>query len=83
MRVSKVTLALLGRVRGSVEATDDETVYYLAAREIIRVDGAASVAAKHRSEPISDSGRIQRAPTRPVNAQDAEMRSLPSERPGS
>ncbi len=35
MRVAKVTLALLERVRGSVEATDDETAYYLAAREIV------------------------------------------------
>ena len=79
MRISRVTLHLLARLRGNVEASDDETVYYAAA-QILRASADPSVS---RESAISDSERIQRAPTRPVNASDAGLPRLPSERAGS
>jgi hypothetical protein len=34
MRVSRITLDLLKKLRGPVEASDDETIYYLAAAQL-------------------------------------------------
>lgn len=76
MRVSRITLDLLKKLRGNVEASDDETVYYAAAHAL-RATTSATTGGN------DDTSRIQRAPTRPVNASDAERLRLPSERSGS
>lgn len=34
MRISRITLDLLKKLRGPVEASDDETIYYLAAAQL-------------------------------------------------
>jgi hypothetical protein len=79
MRISRVTLALLKKLRGNVEASDDETVYYAAAQAIRDSAGALGPA----DPKNNDTERIQRAPQRPVNAADADLPRLPSERSGS
>lgn len=74
MRISRITLQLLQKLRGNVEASDDETVFYAV---------VSALRASASSDAIRASERIQRAPQRPVNAADADLPRLPSERAGS